>query len=391
MLAQRMNHIEGSGVRKIFELVATLEDPINLSIGQAHFEAPEEVKEAAIRAIREGANRYTVTEGLAELNRATLERLEKDHGHRPESILMTSGVSGGLLLSALALIDPGDEVLVPDPFFVMYKNVLALVGGKAVYYDTYPRGDGPRGDGPRGDGPASGGTRAAWHPDLDELQSLVSSKTKAILLNSPSNPTGGALSEKELDGIGEIARSQGAWIVSDEIYSSFVYERPHASMIPRMKRMDRCIVLGGFSKTYGVPGWRLGYAVGPRQVIDAMKLLQQYTFVCCPSPLQHGALAALDLDMSWIRAEYRQKRDRVVAGLEGCYELTPSEGSFYAFPSYPERVSEEDFVAACFERKLLIVPGSAFSRRATHFRLSFAAPDEMLDAGLAVLREIAAG
>ena len=372
-LAKRMAGIEGSGVRRMFELVATMENPVNLSIGQADYDAPEAMKDAAIEAIRNGQNRYTVTEGRPDLCRAVLDHLAGRYGHRPASVLMTSGVSGGLLLSVFALLDPGDEVLLPDPYFVMYKNMLRLVGAEPRYYDLYP--------GKPGDG---------WRPDLDQLAGLFTKRTRAILLNSPSNPTGGLLSSDDCDALVDLAARHGAWLVSDEVYDHFVYDQPFDSMVTRMARYERTIVLGGMSKTYGVPGWRLGWAAGPDGALDAMKLLQQYTFVCCPAPLQQGALAAFGLDLEDTRAAYRKKRDFVYDGLKDLYALERTEGSFYAFPAYPEGWTESAFVEACLAQKLLIVPGSAFSRRATHFRLSFAAKDEQLAKGVDMLRELAA-
>jgi len=376
-LARRMQSIEGSGVRKMFELVATMEEPINLSIGQADYDAPDAVKEAAIKAIRDGHNRYTVTQGLPELNTKTLDTLEADYGIRPQAVLMTSGVSGGLLLSALALLDPGDKVLLSDPYFVMYTNVLELVGAEPVFFDLYPKEPG-----------------GGWRPDVDQIAELVDERTKAILINTPGNPTGGVFDADELAAITRIAEKHGTWILSDEIYSHFVYDGPFHSVISSMADYERTIVLGGFSKTYGIPGWRVGFAVGPSEVIDAMKLLQQYTFVCCPAPLQYGALAALSLDMSEQREAYRKKRDLVAEMLggsdgKGPFDVVPSQGSFYSFPAYPAGMPEQRFIEACLERKILVVPGSAFSSRATHFRLSFAASDDTLREGLSGLREIA--
>ena len=379
-LSARMDRIEGSGVRRMFDLIRTMKDPINLSIGQAHFEAPREVQEAAIEAIRAGHNRYTTTQGIPELSAAILERLDARYGHRPASAFVTSGVSGGLLLAHLALLDPGDEVLLPDPYFVMYANMLEFVEAKACYYDCYPDPE---------------GQRKAWHPDIAELETLVGPKTRAILLNSPSNPTGGMLSEQELREITAFARRHDLWILSDEIYSHFHYGSSFESMVSRMPEYEKVIVFGGYSKTFAIPGWRLGFVAGPEDALDAMQMLQQYSFVCAPTPLQYGALAAMGLEMESYRAEYEHKRDLVFEGLREHYDLVPSEGSFYSFPAYPSGPSfptgmpEKDFVARCLERKLLIVPGSAFSRRATHFRLSFAASDEMLREGLQVLREIA--
>jgi aspartate aminotransferase/aminotransferase len=306
------------------------------------------------------------------LNAAISDDIHRRYGCRPPALFTTAGVSGGLALSHLALVDAGDEVLLPDPYFVMYKNVLEIVGARPRFYDLYP---------------APG--RRAWHPDVDEIKSLIGPRTKAIILNTPGNPTGGVLGESELAAIVEVAERAGTWIIADEIYSLFCYDVPFASILPLQARYPRILALGGFSKTYGVPGWRLGWVAGPSQVVEAMKLLQQYTFVCAPAPLQHGALAALSVDMSAKRDLYRAKRDRVVAKLGGVYDLQPSEGSFYAFVAYPSGLDEATFVSRCLERRLLIVPGSSFSRRATHFRLSFAASDEMLERGLDVLLDVA--
>ncbi|MDP6424399.1 MAG: pyridoxal phosphate-dependent aminotransferase [Planctomycetota bacterium] len=374
LLAGRMANIDGSGVRRMFDLIRTMDDPINLSIGQADYDPPEEVKEAACAAIRGNLNRYSVTEGRPALNGLIVEWLEQTFGARPDGLFSTSGVSGGLLLAHLALINAGDEVLLSDPSFVIYKNLLECVGAKARYYNLYPT-DGGR----------------AWHPDFDQVASLVNDRTKAIVLNSPSNPTGGVLDEGELAAFRAIAERHGLWLFADEIYSHFAYDAPFSSMITHMADWERTMVFGGFSKTYGVPGWRLGWVAGPGPILERMKAVQQYTFVCPPTPLQHGAMAALSVDMTAKRDEYRKKRDRVAEELSKCYELTPSEGSFYAFPAYPRGFDEESFIGACLERKLLVVPGSSFSRQATHFRLSFAVSDEMLDRGIDVLREIAGG
>ena len=371
-LASRMDKIEGSGVRRMFELVSNMQDPINLSIGQADYDAPPAMKEGAIKAIQEGKNRYTVTQGIPELIEKVLDRIERREGFRPESAFMTSGVSGGLLLTALALLDPGVLVLLPDPFFVMYKNVLEIVGARVAFFDLYPK--------ERGQG---------WQPDLNELETLFAKKPKLLLLNSPSNPTGGILSGEILDSLTNLAASHGTWILSDEIYDHFSFDQRFPSMIPRMSQYERCVVLGGFSKTWGVPGWRLGWALGPELLLDKMRLLQQYTFVCCPTPLQFGAVAGLEMDMEDELQAYRKKRDFVYHGLKDFYALEKPEGSFYAFPAYPKGWTEKNFIQACLERRLLLVPGSAFSRRATHFRLSFAASDETLEKGVEVLRSLA--
>lgn len=370
-----MRGIEPSGIRRIFELMATMEDPINLSIGQAHYDPPPELIEAACKAMRDGFNRYTITQGLPELNDLVLDDVEKRLGKRPETCLLTSGVSGGLMLSFLSLLDPGDEILLPDPYFVMYRHLANLCGATVKYYNTYPAKDGER-----------------FAVDTDEIDRLVTDKTKIVFVNSPSNPTGGMLTRAEIQGVCKSADRVGAYVVSDEIYDLFCYSDDYASPL---EYTDRCIQLGGFSKSYGVPGWRMGYATGPSNVLDSLKTLQQFSFVCAPAPFQHALLAAMPaIDLQPYREQYRKKRDMLVRDLHPSYALSQPEGAFYAFPRLPRdksgvQVPSDVFIEAAVEKNVLIVPGKAFSERDTHFRLSFAASDEHLTAGISVLNELA--
>ena len=355
--------------------MATMKDPINLSIGQAHYDPPKKLIDAACNAMRDGFNRYTTTQGLPELNDAVLDDVEKRLGKRPETCLLTSGVSGGLMLSFLSLLDPGDEILLPDPYFVMYRHLANLCGATVKYYNTYPKQDGER-----------------FAIDTDEIDRLVTDKTKIVFVNSPSNPTGGMLTRKEIQGVCKAAERVGAYVVSDEIYDMFCYADDYASPV---EYTDRCIQLGGFSKSYGVPGWRMGYATGPSNVLDALKTLQQFSFVCAPAPFQHALLKAMpEIDLTPYREQYRGKRDMVVRDLHPSYALSKPEGSFYAFPRLPRdkngvQVASDVFIEAAVEQKVLIVPGKAFSAHDTHFRLSFAASDEHLAAGIKVLNELA--
>jgi aspartate aminotransferase/aminotransferase len=366
LLADRVSRIGPSGIRRIFELMASMEDPINLSIGQPHYDPPPALIEAACRAIRGGKNRYTVTQGLPELNARLLQQVEQRYGRKPENCLLTAGVSGGLLLSFLVLLNPGDEILLPDPGFVIYRNLAHLCGATIRYYNTYPQQPGGR-----------------FGLDLAEIERLCTAATKIVLLNSPSNPTGGVLTRGEVEGVCRIANRSGAFVVSDEIYDFFCYVDDYASPV---SYAERCIQLGGFSKTYGVPGWRMGYATGPAQVLETMKTLQQFSFVCPPAPFQYAILeAAFDLDLGPRLTEYRQKRDLVQSTLHSSYGLRPPEGAFYAFPQLPAGASGEAFLQAALQHKLLIVPGTVFSPRDTHFRLSFAADDAVLRAGIAAL------
>ncbi|MGB3965929.1 MAG: pyridoxal phosphate-dependent aminotransferase [Planctomycetota bacterium] len=365
-----MRGIEPSGIRRIFELMATMEDPINLSIGQPHYDPPPELIEAACRALRSGKNRYTITQGLPELNARILADTAARHGVTPETCLLTAGVSGGLVLTFLCLLEPGDEILLPDPYFVMYRHLAALCGATVRYYDLYPKGG-----------------RGRFAVDLAEIERLCSARTKIVFVNSPSNPTGGVLTRAEIEGLCQIANRAGAFVVSDEIYDLFCYVDDHASPV---QYAERCIQLGGFSKSYGIPGWRMGYATGPVAVLEAMKTLQQFSFVCAPAPFQYALLEAMpQIDLAPYREQYRKKRDLVARELHPVYGLAPPEGSFYAFPCLPPGADGPTFLQAALAQKLLIVPGKSFSARDSHFRLSFAAEDEQLQKGIAVLNDLA--
>lgn len=365
MLSDRVQGLQASGIRKIFEMVASMEDPINLSIGQADYDVPEPVKEAAIKAIREGFNRYTVTQGIPELNERIREKLKNQYNYEPDKTLVTSGVSGGLLLSFLSLINPGDEVLLPEPYFVMYKILTELAEGVPVYYDLYPD----------------------FRLSKKDLESKITDKTKLILVNTPSNPTGSVLNVDELKTIAEVARAHDLLVVSDEIYEQFVYDEPFHSVSEFCP--ERLIHLGGFSKTFGMPGWRMGYAAGPAEILDKMTILQQFSYVCAPSFAQKAVLCALDHDMSeWID-RYRSKRDLVYAGLKDTFDVVRPSGSFYIFPSLPRGVTGAGFASEAIKNNVLVVPGTAFSKKDTHFRISFAVPDEKLEQGMEILSDLA--
>lgn len=362
-LADRMAHFDSSGIRKVFDLAAKMTNPVNLSIGQPDFDVPEPVKEAAVAAIRQGRNGYSPTQGIAPLREKLLERARGECAPGERELLITSGTSGGLVLALLALVNPGDEVVSFDPYFVMYPSLARLAGARLVLVDTYPD----------------------FRLDVDRVRAAITPRTKVILCNSPANPTGATATEAETRALAELARERDIALVSDEIYRAFCYDGPFVS--PAQFNPDT-IVIDGFSKSHGMTGWRLGFAHGPPGVIQEMAKLQQYTFVCAPQPVQWAGLAALDVDMSGPLAAYRQKRDRLVAGLRDTFELSVPGGAFYAFPRAPWGTGSE-FVAAAIERQLLVIPGQIFSRHDTHFRISYAASDETIDRGIELLRALA--
>ena len=363
MIADRMKMIDSSGIRKVFDLAAKLENPINLSIGQPDFDVPDEIKDVAIDSIRDGFNSYTVTQGIQELRDAVCEDYRSRHGVEFEDILITSGVSGGLTLAFIALIQEGDEVLLTDPYFVMYKHLTNLFGGKPVFVDSYPD----------------------FAVRAEKLEEKVSPKTKMLVINSPANPTGRVYSADELREIAEFARKHDLLVISDEIYDHFIYDEPHETFA---KYYEKTLLLNGFSKSSAMTGWRVGYAAGPHNVIEAMKTLQQYSFVCAPSFAQKAGIAALNLDISKKIEEYRTKRDLIYEGLIGHFEVEKPGGAFYIFPKAPGGDGVK-FVEKAIERSLLIIPGNVFSEQNSHFRLSFAATDEDIRAGIKILQELA--
>jgi aspartate aminotransferase/aminotransferase len=362
-IADRMSAIEVSGIRKVFELARSLKDPINLSIGQPHFDVAEPIKRAAHQAIERGANGYTTTLGIAELRDKLHAEVQRRYHHADREVFVTSGTSGGLVLALLAAVNPGDEVIFFDPYFVMYPNIVTLAGGTPVVIDTYPD----------------------FQIDVDRVRAALTERTKAVLVNSPVNPTGVVLRRDALRDLALLCRERDVLLFSDEVYSVFCYDETFTS--PAEFNEDT-MVFDGFSKAYGMTGWRLGYVHGPRRLMDEMIKLQQFTYVCAPSIVQHAGVAALDCDVSAVVADYQRKRDRVVSGLKDRFEVVQPGGAFYVFPKAPWG-SATEFVTAAIRNNLLVIPGDTFSRRDTHFRLSYAADDRTIDCGLEILNRLA--
>ncbi len=361
-IADRMKQIDSSGIRKVFDLAQKMKHPVNLSIGQPDFDVPQAIKEEAISAIRNGQYRYTVTQGIPDLIAAVRKHLAQNRKLQAEEIMITSGVSGGLMLAIMALVNPGDEVLIPDPYFVMYKHLVNLFGGVPVTYDLYPH----------------------FRLRKQALEKKISAKTKILILNSPSNPTGAVLSPSEIELAVDFAQAHGLLILSDEIYDEFVYE---GQCVSPGSLYPKTLTLNGFSKSHGMTGWRLAYAAGPAEVIAEMTKLQQFSFVCAPSFAQKAGVRALQERPEKFILQYKEKRDFITSELGKFISLQKPGGAFYVFPEAPGGQGDA-FVAKAIEKELLIIPGSVFSERATHFRLSYAASMETITKGIQILREI---
>ncbi|NLE39481.1 MAG: pyridoxal phosphate-dependent aminotransferase [Pirellulaceae bacterium] len=359
-----MKCFDASGIRKVFDLGAKLKDPINLSIGQPDFDAPHEVRQAAVEAINSQKNGYSLTQGAPVLREKLQKRTDETYGHDDRQLFVTSGTSGGLFLALMACANPGDEIIIFDPYFVMYEALARVVGAKVVHVDTYPD----------------------FQIDPERVAAAITDRTKMILVNSPANPTGTVADEGNLRALAELAERHDIVLLSDEIYRDFCYD---GSFVSPARFNPRTLVIDGFSKNYGVPGWRLGFAHGPGAIMQEMIKLQQYSFVCAPHPLQWAAAAALDLDGSDQIEAYRRKRDLIVEGLADLYELTVPQGAFYAFPKTPWGTGTEFVEKAITEYSLLIIPGNIFSARDTHFRISYAADDRVIERGIDALRKLA--
>ncbi len=260
-IADRMKYIDASGIRKAFEMAKSMKDPINLSIGLPDFDVPEPVKVAAIAAIAEGHNAYTVTQGIPELRTKLQQAVDDQFGHPDRQVLVTAGTSGGLLLGLCCAVNPGDEVIIFDPYFGMYRHLATLAGGVSILVNTYPD----------------------FRIEASRVVSLLTERTKCVVVNSPANPTGIVATADEMRSLAELCRERSILLISDEVYRAFCYD--HAFFSPTTWNED-VLVVNGFSKTYGMTGWRLGYAHGPSRLIQEMAKLQQFSFVCA----EHGAI-----------------------------------------------------------------------------------------------------
>ncbi|HYA58263.1 MAG TPA: aminotransferase class I/II-fold pyridoxal phosphate-dependent enzyme [Thermoplasmata archaeon] len=371
MVAHRTREVEISGIRKMFE--AAPPNSINLGLGEPDFDPPKAVVEALCAAVRNGMNHYGPSAGLAPLREKIAERYR---GLNPkttrDNVIVTGSGSEGLMAAALALYDPGDEVLVPNPGFVLYGPHARLLGAVPVPYAL----------------PES----RRFLPDLDELERLVTHRTKAIVVNSPSNPTGAVYPAALVDRIVSFADRHNLTIVSDEVYEEIIYDGPATSF---WGRTDRVVIANSFSKTLAMTGWRLGFLVAPKPLAVELNKMHYHIMACPSTPAQAAALVGLGSDAP-TRAmvkEFRARRAlvvRLVKKIPGL-SLVPPMGAFYAFPRFSWRRSATDVAHALLRRGLITTPGDAFgSLGASHLRLSFAASRENIRKGIGILADYAA-
>jgi len=361
-----------SGIREFFDIVSSMKDCVSLGVGEPDFETPWRISDCGINAIRDGYTHYTSNRGLPELLQAISVYLHEKYmlSYVPESeILVTMGVSQALDLTLRSIINPGDEIIVIEPCYVSYAPNISMLHGIPVVVPTF--------------------FNEQFKVDPARLEKAITNRTKAILLNYPSNPTGLSFQKELLKAIAEISIKNNVLVISDEIYSAISYGTPHFSIasIPGMK--ERTIVLNGFSKSHAMTGWRLGFAAAPQYIMDIMLKIHQYTGLCAPSISQYAAVEALqhgDRDVERMLVEYTRRRNYIAKAFNdiGLPCLYP-EGAFYAFPDISSTgLTSRDFAVRLLDsQKVAVVPGTAFGDSGkTHIRCSFATSIETIKTAL---------
>ncbi len=371
-LSKAVTNLKPSGIRKFFDIAATMDDVISLGIGEPDFTTPQPIIEAGVQALQRGETHYTSNSGILPLREAIAENLQNRYGVQYDpvnEIVITVGVSEALYLTFTALLDPGDEVIIPTPCFVSYQAEVALAGGVPVEIYTTMEDD--------------------FQPDPALIEKAITPKTKAILLGYPNNPTGAVASREVLEEIGRIAEKHDLVVISDEIYDRLVYGQEHVCFPAFPGMQERTLLLGGFSKDYAMTGWRIGYAAGPATLIQGLVRIHQFSVMSAPTVSQYGALAALKVGDPYINemlAEYDRRRKFIVENLNalGLPTFEP-HGAFYAFPSiHNTGLDDERFAERLLlEEKVAVVPGSSFGDAGIGFvRCSYATSYEKLEIAL---------
>jgi aminotransferase len=372
-VSSKLDLISASGIRRFFELIAATDGVISLGVGEPDFTTPNHISQAAVHSIEKGLTAYTSNSGLPELRELIASHLERLYGvsYDPHTeIIVTAGVSEGLNLAAQAIIDEGDEVLSSDPAYVAYPPNVVFAGGKFVTV------------------PTSADNGFQLH--ADDMEKYITPASKAVLLGYPSNPTGAVMDRPNLEAIADLVERNDLFVISDEIYDRLVYGVEHVSFpsLPGMK--ERTILLGGFSKSYAMTGWRLAWVCAPAVLTDAMMRVHQYIMMSAPTAAQYAAVEALqhgEEDVQGMLGEYARRRALVI---KACWDmgldLVEPRGAFYAFPSIKSTgLEDEEFAGRLLlEEKVAVIPGSAFGPGgAGHIRICYAQKYDQLEEALA--------
>jgi aminotransferase len=371
MVSKSVRDVPPSGIRRFFELAAQQKDIITLGVGEPDFDTPASIKRKGMEAIELNRTHYTGNAGLPELREMISKKLKTENkvDCSPDEVLVTSGSSEALDISLRAILNPGDEVLIPDPAYVAYGPLTQLTGAKPVYVPTYEKDE--------------------FRLNVDELEKKKSKKSKAILFCSPNNPTGSVLTKKDLEEIADFAMENDLYVISDEIYENLIYEGKHHSIASFEGMAERTITLNGFSKAYASTGWRVGYIGAKGELMDAVYKIHQYCMMCAPSPSQYAMLAAFDEKESvreMLRI-YNARRNLLVKGLNEIPGISchMPKGAFYAFPNISGTgLSSEEFTEKLIKDAMVaVVPGSVFGPSGEgHVRCSYSVSTDNISGAL---------
>ena len=364
-ISNRINDIPMSGIRKMFDLAGP--NSINLGLGEPDLAPPKEAIEGMNKAASDGLNKYGPTAGIPQLRQAVADRFRKYGDITGDNIMITPSGSSALLEITMSVVNPGDDVLVPSPGFVIYGPHAQLAGGT---YTEYKLTDGD------------------FQPDIDDIQSKITPKTKMIVVTTPSNPTGGVLNEESYKALCDIAADKNITIIADEVYESFIYEGKHLSF---MNQLDKAIVASGFSKMMAVTGWRMGFLCASKEMMEYLIKMQYHVCASPNMPAMYGILNALpniDPYLDNARKVYRARRDLICKRINEIpgMSIQPPKGAFYAFPSYDMDMKSADLAAELVKAGLICTPGSAFGKYGEgHLRFSYAADETKINAGMDIL------
>jgi aminotransferase len=371
-VSRRVQSVPPSGIRRYFDIAATMKNVISLGIGEPDFVTPAPILQAGVASLQRGETAYTSNSGTLELRQALARHLARLYrvNYDPEhEILITVGVSEALYLALTAVLDPGDEVIVPEPCFVAYTPEVVFAGGVPVTIGTRVEDE--------------------FQVTAETIAAKITPRTKALLIGYPNNPTGAVMSRENLMEIGQLAEQHDLLIISDEIYDQLVYGGAHVCVAALPGLRERTITLGGFSKDYAMTGWRLGYAAGPAALLDAMRKVHQYTIMSAPTTAQAAGLAALEHGQPHVQsmvAEYDRRRRLLLGGLNtlglDCFE---PRGAFYTFPSVARTGMDDETFAETLlrEEEVAVVPGSAFGASGAGFvRMCYATAYEKIEEAL---------
>ncbi len=365
-ISDKVEAINYSAVRKAFS-AGRKEGVINLTIGQPDFDVPVVIKESAKKYINEGFNRYTDTRGILKLRQAVSGYLkEKGINRKEDEIIITPGTTAGIYMSLMTLINPGDEIIIFEPYFVAYKEIINLLGGKTIIAKTDDN----------------------FQPLISDLSKKITNKTKAIIINSPNNPTGAVYSKEIIKEVVNIAKRANIYVISDEVYTEFSYGIKVSSPAEYYKKT---IVLDGLSKSKGMTGWRIGFIAGPKDIVNAIEKIQQFSFVCAPAPFQYASADYLKEKIdSMVINRYQEIRDELYNGLKNDYQIVEPKGAFYMFIKTP--LSGEQFAKKLLKNNVAVVPGSAFGDNCRDYiRISFAIKRELAPEIIRVFKNIRKG